>query len=97
MMVRSKYGFSEVCVSFYHGRLCDGEGDGGVVSEYQSIDIQGDVAHIYTVGRSATAVKLKINGQFELKLTVKLQYFFDVLSQIGQESSKYFSDKIRRA
>ena len=50
MMVRSKCGFSEACVSFYHGRLCDGEGDGGVVSEYQSIDIQGGVAHIYNVG-----------------------------------------------
>ena len=28
--------------------------------------IQGGVAHIYTVGISATAVKLKVNGQFEI-------------------------------
>ena len=28
--------------------------------------IQGGVVHIYTVGRSATAVKLKVNGEFEI-------------------------------
>ena len=28
--------------------------------------IQGGVAHTYIVGRSSTAVKLKVNGQFEI-------------------------------
>ena len=27
---------------------------------------QGGVVHIYTVGRSVTAVKLKVNSQFEI-------------------------------
>ena len=31
---------------------------------------QGGVAHIYTVGRCVTAVKLKVNGQFKISSKV---------------------------
>ena len=37
------------------------------------ISLQGGVAHIYTVDRSATAVKLKVNGQFEIFSKVNSQ------------------------
>ena len=41
--------------------------------------IQGGVAHICTVGRSATAGKPKVNSQFEGKSIVKPLHFFDLL------------------
>ena len=44
--------------------------------------IQGGVAHICTVGRSATAGKPKVNSQFEGKSTVKPLHFFDLYSKI---------------
>ena len=54
--------------------------------------------HKCTVDRSATAVKLKVNDQFEifLKSTVKPLHFFDVYSQIGQESSEILAIKLTR-
>ena len=62
--------------------------------------MQGGVAHIYTVGRSATAVKLKVNGQFEIfsKVNGQATTFLDVLSQIGQWSSnQILAIKLARA
>ena len=55
--------------------------------------------HVYTVGRSAIALKLKVNGKSEIfsKSTVKLQHFFDVLSRTGQGSSKILAIKLARA
>ena len=65
----------------------------------QCFNLQRGVVHMYTVGRSATAVKLKVNGQFKIfsKVNGRATTFFDVLSQIGQWSSKMLSIKLARA
>ena len=46
---------------------------------------------IKVVGRSATAVKLKVSGHFKIFSNVNSQplHFFDVCGQIGQGSSKF--------
>ena len=57
---------------------------------------QGGVAHISTVGRSATTVKPKVSGQFEIFSKVNSQattFFFYVYSQIGQGSSEILAIK----
>ena len=50
--------------------------------------MQGGVAHIYAVGRSATAVTLKVNGQFKIFLKVNGQAI-----RVKQN----FSDKTRKS
>ena len=53
--------------------------------------LQGGVAHIsYTMGRSATAVKLRVNGQFEIFSKVSK-------GRNGQGSSKILAIKLARA
>ena len=37
-----------------------------VLGSYIGSTLQGGDKYVYTVGRSATAVKLKVNGQFEM-------------------------------
>ena len=59
-------------------------------------DVTRGVTHIYTVGRSATAVKLKVNGQFEKvndQATAFLRCFEPNRSRIKQD----FSDKTRKS
>ena len=65
-----------------------------MVAQFLWLKIQGGVTHIYTVGRSATAVKLKVNAQF--KIFSKVNGQADVLSQIGQGSGKILAMKLAR-
>ena len=58
---------------------------------------QGDVTHIYTVGRSATGVKLlKINGLLKIfsKVNSQTRYIFYVYSQNCQRLSKISAIKL---
>ena len=54
------------------GRHCSKDKNHGFITAHCSMYVQGfimnqgGVAHIYTVGRSATAVKLNVNSQFEI-------------------------------
>ena len=58
---------------------------------------QGGVVHIYTVARSATAVKLKVNGQFEIfsKINGQATTFLWCFEPNQSWVKQNFSDKTR--
>ena len=52
---------------------------------------QGDVTHIYAVGRSATAVNLKVNGQLQISSTVNISLTYAVKLVKGQAKFQHNS------